>query len=63
MPSGNPALQSTCWTSPLAPRGELCPLEGIFTPTFTPKGEHYYLEEGRGEQIISPTWDIFNNRG
>jgi hypothetical protein len=32
------------WTSPLvvnlAPRGEICPLGGMFTPLFTPRGEH-----------------------
>jgi hypothetical protein len=27
-------------TSPLAPRGEICPLGGKFTPLFTPRGEH-----------------------
>jgi hypothetical protein len=26
-----------------APRGELCPLEEMFTPTFTPRGEHSVL--------------------
>jgi hypothetical protein len=24
----------------LAPRGEICPLGGMFTPSFTPRGEH-----------------------
>jgi hypothetical protein len=28
-------------TSPLAPpRGKICPLGGMFTPSFTPRGEH-----------------------
>jgi hypothetical protein len=27
----------------LDPRGELCPLGGMFTPPFTPRGEHYLL--------------------
>jgi hypothetical protein len=27
-------------TSPVAPRGELCPLGEMFTPSFTPRGEH-----------------------
>jgi hypothetical protein len=27
-------------TSPLAPRGEMCSLGGMFTPSFTPRGEH-----------------------
>jgi hypothetical protein len=26
-------------TSPLAPRGEICPLREIFTPSFTPRSE------------------------
>jgi hypothetical protein len=30
-------------TSPLAPRCELCPLGGMFTPLFTPRGEHSLL--------------------
>jgi hypothetical protein len=30
-------------TSPLAPRGEICPLGGMFTPLFTPRGEHSLL--------------------
>jgi hypothetical protein len=29
--------------SPLAPRVEFCLLGGIFTPSFTSKGEHYQL--------------------
>jgi hypothetical protein len=27
----------------LAPRSELCPLGGMFTPSFTPRGEHSLL--------------------
>jgi hypothetical protein len=27
----------------LAPRGEICPLGGMFTPSFTPRGEHSVL--------------------
>jgi hypothetical protein len=30
-------------TLPLAPRGEICPLVGMFTPSFTPRGEHSLL--------------------
>jgi hypothetical protein len=39
----------------LTPRGEICFLGGMFTPSFTPKGEHptVYLEEWRGKQRIS----------
>jgi hypothetical protein len=41
----NPGPQG--WTSPLgmnlAPRGEICPLEGMFTPSFTPSSEHSLL--------------------
>jgi hypothetical protein len=29
----------------------------MFTPPFTPRGEHYCLEELRGEQRISPPGD------
>jgi hypothetical protein len=42
-------------TSPLAPRGEICPLGGMFTPSFTPRGEHSLLVrrmEGRTENFI-----------
>jgi hypothetical protein len=30
-------------TSPLAPRGEICPLGVKFTPSFTPRGVHSLL--------------------
>jgi hypothetical protein len=30
-------------TSPLSPRGEICPLGGMFTTWFTPRGEHSLL--------------------
>jgi hypothetical protein len=30
-------------TSLLAPRGEMCPLGGMFTPLFTPRGEYSIL--------------------
>jgi hypothetical protein len=39
-------------TLPLAPRGEICPLGGMFTPLFTPRGEHslqFRRIEGRTE--------------
>jgi hypothetical protein len=49
------------WSLPLgvklAPSGELCPLEGMFTPSFTPRGEHSKLfrrMEGRTEKF-TPT--------
>jgi hypothetical protein len=63
--------QSICrWpslTSPLAPRGEICPLGGRFTPSFTPSGEHSLLfrrVEGRTENFTpkgqnSPLGDNF----
>jgi hypothetical protein len=38
----------------LAPRGEICPLGVKFTPSFTPRGEHYLLfkrMEGRTENF------------
>jgi hypothetical protein len=41
-------------TSPLAPRGELCPLGVKFTPSFTPRGEQSLLfrrMEGRTENF------------
>jgi hypothetical protein len=52
-------------TSPLAPRGEIRPLGGMFTPSFTPRGEHSLLcvEEWRGEQRISPPGDNFTPWG
>jgi hypothetical protein len=49
--------------SPLAPRGEICPLGVKFTPSFTLRGEHYCLEEWRGEQRISPPGDNFTPMG
>jgi hypothetical protein len=30
-------------TSPLAPRGDICPLGLKFTPSFTPRGDHSLL--------------------
>jgi hypothetical protein len=47
----------------LAPRGELCPIGGIFTLSFTPRGEHYCLKELRGEQILSPPGGITSPLG
>jgi hypothetical protein len=54
------------WTLPLgvnlAPRGEIWPLRGMFTPSFTPGVTNLYcLEEWRGKQRISPPAD--NPRG
>jgi hypothetical protein len=52
-------------TSPLglnlAPRGEICPLGGIFTPLSV--NTLYCLEEWRGEQRISPRGDNLTPRG
>jgi hypothetical protein len=31
----------------------------MFTPSFTPRGEHYCVEEWRGKQRISPQGDNF----
>jgi hypothetical protein len=48
----------------LGPRGEICPLGGMFTPSFTPQGGTLYcLEESRGIQRISPPGDNFTPRG
>jgi hypothetical protein len=51
----------------MAPRGVICSLGGMFTPLFTPRGEHSlgttYLEEWRGEQIISPQGTKFTPGG
>jgi hypothetical protein len=45
-------------TLPLSPRGEIRPLEGMFTPSFTPGVNTLYsLEEWSGEQRISPPGD------
>jgi hypothetical protein len=41
-------------TLPLAPRGEICLLGEMFTPSFTPRGEHSLLfrrMEGRSENF------------
>jgi hypothetical protein len=41
-------------TSPLPPRGEICPLGKKFTPLLTPRGEHSLLfrrMEGRTENF------------
>jgi hypothetical protein len=37
------ALRSPFLTSPLAPRGEICPRGVKFTPSFTPRDEHSLL--------------------
>jgi hypothetical protein len=64
-------------TSPLAPRGEICPLGGMFTPSFTPRDECSLLfrrMEGTTEnftprkylhpqEISSPPGNIFTPRG
>jgi hypothetical protein len=55
----------------LGPRGEICPLGGMFTPLFTPRGEHSLLfrrMEGRTENftpsgITSPLGDKFHPLG
>jgi hypothetical protein len=43
----NNDIASTNWgpfkTSPLAPRGEICSIGGMFTTLFTPRGEHSLL--------------------
>jgi hypothetical protein len=57
-------------TSPLAPRREICPLGEMFTPSFTPRGEHSLLfrrMEGRTENFTprghnSPLGDKFAPR-
>jgi hypothetical protein len=69
--------RGTFSTSPLAPRGEVCPLGEMFTPSFTPRREHYLLflrMEGWIENFIprgknsplgttSPLWSKFAPRG
>jgi hypothetical protein len=50
----------------LAPREELCPLGEMFTPSFTPRGEHFLLfrrMEGRTENLISPPQGIMSPQG
>jgi hypothetical protein len=50
-------------TSPLAPRGEICPLGGMFTLLFTPGVNTLYcLEEWRGKQTISLPGDNITPR-
>jgi hypothetical protein len=46
-----------------APSCELCHLGGKFTPSFTPRGEHYCLEGCLEEQRILPPGDKFTPRG
>jgi hypothetical protein len=48
-----------------APRGELCPLGGMFTPSFAPRGEHtpLFRRMGGGKQRISPPVYNFTPRG
>jgi hypothetical protein len=44
--------------------GEIYPLGGMFTPSFTPRVNTLYcLEEWRGEQRISPPGDNFTPGG
>jgi hypothetical protein len=58
-------------TSPLAPRGEICPIGGMFTHLFTPEGEQSLLfrrMEGRTDNFTprghnSPLWAKFSPRG
>jgi hypothetical protein len=58
-------------TSPLAPRGEICPLGRMFIPLFTPRGEYSLLfrrMEGRTENFTpwgqnSPLGDNFAHGG
>jgi hypothetical protein len=51
-------------TSPLATRGEICPLGGMFNPSFTlGVNTLYCLEEWRDEQRISPPGDKIHPRG
>jgi hypothetical protein len=46
------------------PRGEVCPLGGMFTPSFTPRVEHSLLfRRIEGKQRISPPGDNFTPRG
>jgi hypothetical protein len=45
----------------LAPRGDICPLGEMFTPSFTLSG--YYLKEWRDELRISPPGDNYTPRG
>jgi hypothetical protein len=48
----------------LAPRGEICPLGGMFTLLYTLRGEHSLLfRRMEGEQRISPPGDNFTPRG
>jgi hypothetical protein len=68
MPVFNNMVCPQGWNFPLggniAPRGELCPLGRIFTPSFPPWVDTLYcLEEWRGEQRSSPPGDNFTPRG
>jgi hypothetical protein len=50
-------------TSPLAPRGKICPLGEMFTTSFAPRWTLYCLEEWRGEQRISSPTENFTPPG
>jgi hypothetical protein len=51
-------------TSPLAPRGDICPLGVKFTPLFTPRSEHSVLfRRMEVQKEISPPRDNFTPRG
>jgi hypothetical protein len=39
----------------LVSRGEICPLRGIFTLSFTPRGEHSLLKDGGANREFHPT--------
>jgi hypothetical protein len=48
----------------LAPKGDLCPLRGMFNPSFTPQERTLNcLEEWRDKQRISPPGDSFTPMG
>jgi hypothetical protein len=48
----------------LSSRGEICPLGGMFTPSFTPRGEHSLLFRRMGGQTENFTpGDNFTPRG
>jgi hypothetical protein len=57
-------LRGPFLTSPLPPRGKLCPLGVMLTLLFTPgMNTLYCLEEWRGEQRISPPGDKIHPLG
>jgi hypothetical protein len=50
-------------TSPLSPRGEICSIGGMFTPSFSPRGEHRISPPGNNFALgvkVCPRGEVKN---